>query len=173
MLRTRNRRVAMFSRLLVAAFLLATHAHAQNTDAAAAEPSGAADLNEREQAFADRMAGAALVGTFSIDGQDDATPKPERYEITGASKVEDENWLIHARIVFGEIDAVVPVPVQMHWAGDTPVLSVTDLELPLVGSEFSARVLFDGDRYAGTWAHGQVGGHMWGMIEKPEETENE
>ena len=173
MLRTPNRWVAMFWGLLAPGILLATPTLAQDTDAAAAEAGSDADLNEREQAFADRMAGAALVGTFSIDGQDDATPKPERYEITGASKVEGENWLIHARIVFGEIDAVVPVPVQMHWAGDTPVLSVTDLELPLVGSEFSARVLFDGDRYAGTWAHGQVGGHMWGMIEKSEETENE
>ena len=27
-----------------------------------------------------------------------------------------------------------------------------------IGSDFAATVLFDGDRYAGTWDHGEVGG---------------
>jgi hypothetical protein len=31
---------------------------------------------------------------------------------------------------------------------------------------FTARVLFYEDRYAGTWQHGKVGGHMFGKIEK-------
>jgi hypothetical protein len=28
------------------------------------------------------------------------------------------------------------------------------------------RLFFHGDRYAGTWQHGAIGGHMWGRIEK-------
>jgi len=28
-------------------------------------------------------------------------------------------------------------------------------------------VLIYGDRYAGTWQHDKVGGHLWGRIEKP------
>mgnify|MGYP006908210433 CR=1 FL=1 len=160
------RSIATASTLLIVGFADSPPAVAQQAADAEKKTENTAELNEQEQAFADDMAGCVLVGTFSVDGKDDAAPKSERYEIKGATKVEGENWLIHARIVFGDIDAVVPVPVQMHWAGDTPVLSVNDLELPLVGSEFSARVLFDGDRYAGTWGHGKVGGHMWGMIEK-------
>ena len=45
------------------------------------------------------------------------------------------------------------------------MIQVTDLKIPLVGEGFTARVLFYGDRYAGTWQHGKIGGHMWGTIE--------
>jgi hypothetical protein len=124
------------------------------------------ELNDREQAFVDQMDHCALVGTFTVDGRDDKPARPERYEINGATKIRDDNWLIHARIVYGEIDVVVPVPVRMNWAGDTPVLSVTNLAIPLVGEQFTARLLFYDGRYAGTWAHGKVGGHMMGKIEK-------
>ena len=30
----------------------------------------------------------------------------------------------------------------------------------------AARVVIDGQRYAGTWTHGEVGGHMFGKIQK-------
>jgi len=129
------------------------------------QPAGVS-LNELEQAFVDQMHGCALVGSFTVDGHDDKPARSERYEITGATKVKDDNWLIHARIVYGQIDVVVPVPVKMNWAGDTPVLSVTNLAIPLVGDQFTARLLFYDRRYAGTWAHGKVGGHMMGRIEK-------
>ena len=36
----------------------------------------------------------------------------------------------------------------------------------LLGLVFSARILFYGDRYAGTWQHDQVSGHMFGRIKK-------
>ena len=125
-------------------------------------------MNDLEQAFADQMNGCALVGTFTIDGRDDGPARSERYEIKGATKVKDDNWLINARVVYGKIDVVVPVPVKMNWAGDTAVLSVTNLAIPLVGEQFTARLLFYDGRYAGTWAHGKVGGHMLGRIEKAE-----
>ena len=44
-------------------------------------------------------------------------------------------------------------------------ISLTDLAVPTLGT-FTARVIFHGDRYAGTWQHGNVGGHMFGRIEK-------
>ena len=49
--------------------------------------------------------------------------------------------------------------------GDTPMITLTDLAVPTLGT-FTARVFFYGDRYAGTWQHGNVGGHMFGRIEK-------
>ena len=33
-------------------------------------------------------------------------------------------------------------------------------------STFTVRVFFYGDRYAGRWQHGAVGGHLSGRIEK-------
>ena len=41
----------------------------------------------------------------------------------------------------------------------------TDSEPFGIGT-FTVRVFFYGDRYAGTWQHGSVGGHMSGRIEK-------
>jgi hypothetical protein len=58
------------------------------------------------------------------------------------------------------------VPVEVRWAGDTPMIQVSDLSIPGLGDEFSARVLFYQGRYAGTWSHGKVGGTMFGRIEK-------
>lgn len=131
------------------------------------DAAGAVELNEQEQAFFDLMQNSTLVGHFSVDGADEKGPaRTDRYRINGVTKVKGADWLVNARVVYGEFDVVVPVPVKMHWAGDTAVLSVTDLTLPVLGEGFSSRLLFDGKRYAGTWAHGEVGGHMWGKIEK-------
>lgn len=127
----------------------------------------AAALSEAEQAFVKQLAGRVMVGQFGIDGKADQGGKPEKYTIGNVTKLQGDLWTIEARIQYGKVDATVPVPVHVHWAGDTPMVSVTNLTLPLVGSEFSARVLFHGDRYAGTWQHGQVGGHMWGLLEDP------
>ena len=135
-----------------------------------AKPSKSVDMNEAETAFAKLMTGAELVGSFTIDGRT-GIPKEDRYTIARAEKVKDGKWMIHARVKYGDVNVVVPVPVKMDWAGDTPVLSVTDLSIPLLGNDFDTRLLFDGERYAGTWAHGKVGGHMWGRIERAK-TEN-
>ena len=40
-----------------------------------------------------------------------------------------------------------------------------DLSIPGLGT-FSAHVVIDGQKYAGTWAHGKVGGHLYGKISK-------
>ncbi len=53
----------------------------------------------------------------------------------------------------------------MRFNGDTPMILMTETSLPGIGT-FTARVFFYRDRYAGTWQHGRVGGHMWGRIEK-------
>lgn len=141
---------------------------AQAADAAREQtPDPAVDLTEAEQAFVDQLTGCVLVGTFSFDGRDDQPPRTERYAISKVAKLKENRWVVEARITYGEIDVPVPVPVHVDWAGDTPVLSLTDLAIPLLGSGFTSRVMFYGDRYAGTWQHGEVGGHMWGKIEKP------
>ena len=74
-------------------------------------------------------------------------------------------WLFTARIKYGKRDVTLPMPIPVKWAGDTPVISLDNLTLPGLGT-FSAHVVIDGDKYAGTWAHGQVGGHMFGTIAK-------
>lgn len=116
-----------------------------------------------EKAFVDRLSGAALVGTYSIQGR--AGAKPERYEIESVKKHTGDDWVITSRIKYGEHDVKVPIVVQVYWAGDTPILSLTNLTIPGLGM-FTSRVMIHGERYAGTWQHGDVGGHLWGEIQR-------
>ena len=135
-----------------------------------ASPALAADdaQSKREQQFAEKLTGSTLVGSFTVEGQD-KPPQEDRYEIEKVEKTQGDRtgklWTLHTRIKYGENDVRAPVTVPVLWAGDTPVITVDNLMIPGLGT-FDARVLFHGDRYVGTWQHGEVGGHMWGMIEK-------
>lgn len=121
----------------------------------------------REKAFSDQMAGCVLIGSFTVDGKSDGDPlKEERYEIESAVRASENLWVFTTRIKYGKIDTKLPITVPLQWAGDTPMVTLTNATLPGLGDEFSARVLFYENRYAGTWQHGKIGGHMFGRIEK-------
>lgn len=128
-------------------------------------------LSSEEQALVDLLSGCVLVGHFSTDGAPDAPPKSERYAIESVQKVKGNQWLIHSRMKVGQNELPVAVPVTFLWAGDTPMLQLTDLTIPLVGEGFSARILFYNNRYAGTWEHGKTGGTLWGRIVRQETTD--
>lgn len=135
-------------------------------DLFAADETKTPDRETLEKTFVERLTGAALVGTFSVDGKPGA--KPERYEIDSVKKHKGDDWIVTARIKYGEHDLKVPMVVQVYWAGDTPMISLTNLTIPRLGT-FTSRVMFHEHRYAGTWQHGDVGGHLWGMIEKADQ----
>lgn len=132
---------------------------------AAGEDAAMPSRDELEKTFIERMNGAALVGTFSVQGGEGA--KPERYEIDSVKKHKGDDWVVTARIKYGEHDLKVPMIVKVFWAGDTPIISLTNLTIPGLGT-FTSRVMIYEDRYAGTWQHGDHGGHLWGLIEKTE-----
>ncbi len=123
------------------------------------------DREGLEQAFIKQLTGSTLAGTFSLDGKDAESNKPDRYRIVSAKKLRGDDWLVTSKMKVGESELDIPVPIKVYWADDTPVMSLTDLTIPGMGT-FTARVMFYGNRYAGTWQHGEVGGHMWGNIEK-------
>ena len=140
-------------------------------DAAKPQPKAeapAVEMNERERAFAEMLSGAVLVGKFTIDGQADGSLAAEKYTINRAFKKQGHDWVVEARIIYGQVDLPVPVPVHVDWADETAVLSVTDLSIPLLGEKFGARILFHEGRYAGTWSHDKVGGHFFGKVERQE-----
>jgi hypothetical protein len=64
-----------------------------------------------------------------------------------------------------DTDVTVPFMVPLRWIGDTPVIMMTDYTMPSMGT-FTVRLFFYGDRYTGTWQHGETGGHMYGRIER-------
>ena len=121
-------------------------------------------LNELEAQFTEQMTNVALVGQFTIAGPEGREASPDRYEIASVMKVADDRWRFMARLMYGQVNVELPITVTMVWAGDTPMITITDFSIPTLGT-FTARVLFYGDRYVGTWQHDDVGGHMYGLIE--------
>lgn len=134
-----------------------------------AQDSTSTQPTEREQKLADYLSGAKFVGKFTIDGKPDADPKTEEYTINKCEKLPQENlYRFTARIKYGDVDTEVPMDLPVLWSGNTPVITLDQFWIPGMGT-FSARVLIHSDRYAGTWQHDAVGGHMFGKIERATE----
>ena len=132
------------------------------------DPATVAEQAAREEAFRQSMSGVVLEGFFTVG--EGAELRKERYEIAKVSKLGGEIWVFQARIQYGSRDVTVPVPVRMEWAGDTPVLSLTEVAIPGLGT-FTARVLFYDEQYVGVWRHGGVGGLHFGQIVPDPESE--
>lgn len=121
--------------------------------------------------FKKLLTGAKLTGRFTVDGKPMDRLTDETYEIESVEKTPDDDvWIIKARIKYGKHDRVFPCPVEVKWAGKTPVITLDDMTIPGMGT-FGARVVFHKDKYAGTWQHDSVGGHMFGVIEFAKETD--
>lgn len=152
---------------VVALMLLTSIAYVHATAAPPAN-SAAKKRAQLEKKFTDQLTKSVLTGQFSVDGKPAGdVPRTERYEIESLQKTKSGRWVITSRIQYGKHDVKVPIMLDVFWAGDTPVISLTDVTIPGMGT-FTARVMFYGDRYAGTWQHGKVGGHLWGKVGKQE-----
>jgi hypothetical protein len=110
-------------------------------------------------------------GQFTIDGRQ-GPPSPESYVIREVSHEGENNWIINAQITYGDREISFPVPVQVRWAGRTPVITLDSVTIPPLGT-FDARVLMRRGSYAGTWRHGKKGGHLFGKYAKHEIAEKE
>jgi hypothetical protein len=131
-------------------------------DAAEGEPSP--DRAALEAAFAEKMSGATLLGRFTVDDVPDALPQAEAYRLGEVRKLEQgDDWRFESEIEYGDKKFNLPIVVQVKWAGDTPVITLTDMPVPLMGT-FTARVVVYGDRYAGIWDGGDHGGQMFGRV---------
>ena len=134
-------------------------------DQPTAPPATQPSQKDLDAAFTARLTNAVMLGHYTIGNN---PPRTDKYTIVSVRKLKDDNWLFQSRVQFGEKDVTIPMIIPVKWAGDTPVISVTNLGFPGLGS-YTARVMIYGDHYAGTWqdntnpAHG---GHLWGKIEK-------
>jgi hypothetical protein len=141
------------------------------TPAKAAPAADTDDEAARFAAFTEAMTNVQLVGRFTIAGDDEQDPIRDEYTISSVAKVgEADLWIVSARIRYGTVDLTVPVPVEVKWAGKTPVITLDGVTIPGLGT-FSSRVVIDGPLYAGTWQHDAVGGHMFGKIVPVEASE--
>ena len=127
----------------------------------------APDAAALEDQFREMMTGAALVGHSTFDNRDNLSGE-ERYAIDGVTKLGGDTWMLRTRMRLGGHEVPLPIPVTVKWAGDTPVITLTDASIPGFGT-YTARVVLYRDRYAGTWSgsHGNgknFGGQLFGKI---------
>ncbi len=128
----------------------------------------AAELNPLEKKFQETLTGATLAGRWRLVDKGNLGKEAEdKYTISRAVKMGNDYWLIAARVEYGGKDVTVPVPVKVFWAGDTPVISITNAGLPGLGT-YSARVLVYEDLYTGTWSGPGHGGFLSGAITRTE-----
>ena len=122
--------------------------------------------DELEAEFKKTLTGATMTGRWRTvkDGKL-SEEREEKYSVTSATKAGQNLWIILARVQYGEKDVTLPVPVTVLWAGDTPIISVTDAGLPGLGT-YTARVMIYRDLYSGTWFGPNVAGFLSGTIER-------
>jgi len=131
--------------------------------AVAGLPAQTVALNALEKEFQDSMAGVALEGHSTRDGSPGVAE--DKYGIDRVVKTGDDQWTIYAKVDMKGQTMTVPLPLQVKWAGDTPVITLTDQALPGMGT-YTARVLVYRGHYAGTWSGRNGGGKVFGKIVK-------
>ncbi|HLK64885.1 MAG TPA: hypothetical protein VKU19_15690 [Bryobacteraceae bacterium] len=141
-------------KFLLAAALLASAICAQTP---------AVSLNELEKEFQESMAGVTLQGQSTRDGAPGLSE--DKYKIEKVQKTGDDQWTIFAQVEMRGQTMTVPLPLQVKWAGDTPVITLTDQALPGMGT-YTARVVVYRGQYAGTWSGKTGGGKVFGRVVK-------
>ena len=122
----------------------------------------AGDRAGLEKWFAELLTNATLTGSYTMG--DGPNARRDSYTISKATKADGDNWVLTARIEYRGIGVPIDLTVPVLWAGDTPVIEVTNQKIPGFGT-FTARVMFYADHYTGTWDAGDHGGLMWGRVE--------
>lgn len=160
--------------LLCLALVFASRASAWADDAPALPPATPVpDQQTLEKQFEETMSGATLAGSFTVDGrQDDQPLKQEKYTITKVSKLKGDFWLFQSRIQYGNHDTTLALPLEVRWAGDTPVITLTNYTVPGFGN-FTCRILVYKDHYCGTWRGADHGGQMFGRVLHQETARND
>ena len=116
-----------------------------------------------EKEFQESMTGVVLEGHSSRDGREGVSP--DKYVIEKVVKQSGDTWTFYAKLEYKGQATTVPFPIQVKWAGDTPVITMTDQALPGMGA-YTARVVVYRGHYAGTWSGRNGGGKVFGRIVK-------
>jgi hypothetical protein len=125
---------------------------------------------QRYERLSKMLTKVKFVGRFTVVGKDDGPLAKEEYTINKVEKLpEGDKWLFDCRIKYGDHNVAIPLPIDVKWSDETPVITLDDLTIPGMGT-FSARVVLHEKKYAGTWRHDQVSGHLFGTIEPLEES---
>src|SRR6187551_2280404 len=81
-----------------------------------------ASLTTAERQFTERMRGVSLVGSFTVEGRSNRTPREDRYDIQSVEKVGDDLWRFNAGMSCCGVNGVIPIVVPMRFVGDTAMI---------------------------------------------------
>ena len=122
-----------------------------------------ASLSALEKEFQDSLAGVMLEGQSTRDGKPGVSD--DTYDIEKVEKAAGDNWTFYIKVTMQGREMTLPLPIEVKWAGDTPVITLTEKSLPGMGT-YTARVVVYKGHYAGTWGGGNGGGKVFGRIVK-------
>ena len=132
------------------------------------KPAGA-PTGIKDQATLDRELSAMLTNVRLVGGYNandiDGDKKNDGYTILSAKRGEGDEWIIVAQVDYKGVGLPIELKIPVIWAGDTPILTMTNHKIMGMGS-FTVRLMFFDNQYAGTWSSPRHGGQMWGRIEK-------
>ena len=136
----------------IVAYLMCRTSFAQEKPLSGSAQTAKPTTEELEAKFKATMTKAVMSGRwFAIKDGALGEAKEDKYSIVSAIKGEGDKWIISARIRIKQQEIIAPIPVQVKWAGDTPVITLDDIGIP-GGNNYSARVLVYGQTYANTWS---------------------
>ncbi len=124
----------------------------------------AAPTAEQEAKFIATLTNATLKGRWcSVKDGQLGPGKDDTYQIVSVTKLSGDQWQINARVLYGGKTLDLPIPAQVKWAGDTPVLILDKVSMG-ANRTYSARVMIYEKTYAGWWAAPDHGGLVSGAI---------
>jgi hypothetical protein len=122
------------------------------------------ELTAAEKQFQEMLNNVTLAGYYTLGDSPDL--HDDHYGVDRVTKVKDDTWNFDARIEFNKKEMRITLPLPVKFAGDTPMISLTNFMVPGFGS-FSVRLVFYDGGYAGTWSAGaDHKGKMFGKIVK-------
>lgn len=130
-----------------------------------------ADRAERERQLAENLSGTTLIGFMGRNhkGRIEAVAADAGYRLGKVEKNPAGLWRFDYFMPGTDTLFDMP-PVAVEWAGEIPVIVITEIAIPGKAGTFSARILIDGDQYSGTWSDGKSRGCMFGAIVRERES---
>jgi hypothetical protein len=136
---------------------------------AAAGPALAQGDEDSEARFIAMLKKATLKGTWApvTGGKLGDEQGDDSYRIARVEKRDDGKWSIVSVFAVGDQTVEFPIPAEVKFAGDTAVLILDNVRAAPGNANWSARVMFHDDVYAGRWwetANREHGGTIAGTI---------
>jgi hypothetical protein len=140
---------------------------------ATSQPAVAQGEGDVEAKFIAMLKNATLKGTWApvAQGRLGTEKGDDSYRIARVEKGEGDKWKVISIFSFRNQDMEFPIPCSVRFAGDTAVLILNDVRAGPGKANWSARVMFHDDVYAGRWwetSNREHGGTIAGTITRAE-----